>query len=164
MCDRVPLTIKSNVWYDVRVELHGGRIECFVDSKRILTADYSVPPPPAPVAAAPSPAATQFDTAKNNAELRAVLGDPVSRGAIGLGAYDTMVEFRNILVTSNGEVLYQSDFEKEGMDGWHPSVGSWSVTNGVLRESAREMNCLATFGQPQLGQLHSDLAGPKNRG
>ena len=151
LCNRVAQAIKSNVWYDVRVELRGERIECYVDSKRILTADYSEPPP--------------TETSKNNAELRAVLGDPVSRGAIGLGAYDTMVEFRNILVTSNEEVLYQSDFEKkEGMEGWHTSGGSWSITNGVLCESKREINCLATFGNTNWANYTLTLQARKTAG
>lgn len=164
LCDRVPQAINSNVWYNVRVEFHGDRIECYLDSKRILTASYSVPPPPVAATTPPSPAPTDAETAKNNAELRAVLGDPVCRGAIGVGAYDTMVEFRNILVTSNGEVLYKSDFEKEGMDGWQTSGGSWSVTNGVLRESEREIDCRAIFGGTNWANYTLTLQARKTAG
>ena len=63
-----------------------------------------------------------------------------------MGSYLTQDEFRNIVVTSNNAVLYQSDFENHGLDGWEPQAGSWSVKNGVLQQTSIDFNCFATTG------------------
>jgi alpha-L-arabinofuranosidase len=50
----VPMTVETGRWYDVRVELAGRRIRCFLDGKLITEADDELPPPPAPLYAAAS--------------------------------------------------------------------------------------------------------------
>ena len=73
--------------------------------------------------------------------------DAVPRhGAIGVGSWNAAVEFSNIVVTSNNVVLYRSDFEKQGTNGWTMLNGEWSVKDGVLRQSAIQAQCRAVFG------------------
>jgi hypothetical protein len=68
------------------------------------------------------------------------------RGAIGVGSWNTAVEFKDIVVTSNEVVLYRSDFEKQGTNGWTVLGGDWSVKDGVLRQSAIQPQCRVFLG------------------
>ena len=67
-------------------------------------------------------------------------------GAIGLGSWNTSVQYTNIVVTSNGVKLYQSDFVNQGTSGWNVFNGIWSVTNGLYQQSAQIIDCYATSG------------------
>ena len=62
---------------------------------------------------------------------------PYSSGCIGLGTWNNAAEFKDLKVTSSdGNVLFQSDFTKN-IDDWRKiGAGEWSVQNGVLRQSA----------------------------
>ncbi|MCX7722314.1 MAG: hypothetical protein N2379_04550 [Verrucomicrobiae bacterium] len=72
--------------------------------------------------------------------------NPLARGAIGVGAWNTQVQFTNIVVTSNGITIFQSDFAGQGTNGWRLLNGTWSVTNGLLQQSAIATDCRATTG------------------
>lgn len=68
-------------------------------------------------------------------------------GAIGLGSWRTSVQYTNIVVTSNGVTLYQSDFVNQGDTGWQVYNGNWSVNNGVYRQtSSSATDCRSTTG------------------
>jgi alpha-L-arabinofuranosidase len=57
-------------------------------------------------------------------------------GQIGLGTWADSAEFKDVRVEkSDGQVLYQSDFNNKGAEGWQPRGGQWSVENGVYRQS-----------------------------
>jgi alpha-L-arabinofuranosidase len=56
-------------------------------------------------------------------------------GAIGLGSWSTSVQYTNVVVTSNGVVLYQSDFVNQGTNGWRVYAGNWSTNNGVYQQT-----------------------------
>jgi len=71
---------------------------------------------------------------------------PVSHGAIGVGSWNTSVEYKDIVVTSNGTVLYQSDFFHQGTNDWRVYQGAWSIQDGVLRQTGVSRDCRATFG------------------
>ncbi len=62
---------------------------------------------------------------------------PYSSGRIGLGTWNNAAEFKDLtVVTPDGRILFQSDFSK-GIDDWEKiGRGSWSVHDGVLRQSA----------------------------
>jgi alpha-L-arabinofuranosidase len=60
---------------------------------------------------------------------------PPPRGAIGLGSWNTSVQYTNIVVTSNGVTLYQSDFAGQGTNGWRVYAGNWSTNNGVYQQT-----------------------------
>ena len=145
LCDRAPCHIDVNVWYDVRVVLNGDHIECYLDSKLIQEAVYSPPVPASPEAANPNAgtaAQTQLPQLK-----RFPLFSPALRGAIGVGARNTRVEFANIAVTRDNTVLYRSDFSRpDAAGGWSPTSGNWDVTNGVFRQSQIAESCFATHG------------------
>ena len=66
-------------------------------------------------------------------------------GMVGVGTWGTQVEFKDIKVTKNGELLYESDFSK-GMDGWKPFRGRWEVIDGALRQTSSELDCRALIG------------------
>jgi hypothetical protein len=68
-------------------------------------------------------------------------------GMVGVGTWGTQVEFKDIKVTKNGQLLYESDFSK-GMDGWKTFRGHWEVRDGVLRQTSLDTDCRALIGDP----------------
>jgi len=66
-------------------------------------------------------------------------------GAIGVGSWNTAVQYTNIVVTSNGVTLYQSDFANQGTNGWSVFNGTWSTTNGLYQQSAQIADCYSTY-------------------
>jgi len=67
-------------------------------------------------------------------------------GGIGLGSWNTSVQYSNIVVTSNGVTLYQSDFVHNGTSGWRVFNGTWSAANGVYQQTALTTDCYSTTG------------------
>ena len=68
-------------------------------------------------------------------------------GAIGLGSWSTFVQYSNIVVTSNGVTLYQSDFaSSSGTSDWHVYNGAWSTSRGLYQQSAITIDCRSTIG------------------
>ena len=70
---------------------------------------------------------------------------PVSHGGIGLGSWNTAVQYTNLVVTSNGVTLYQSDFVNQGTSGWSVYSGTWSVGSGLYQQTAQITDCYSTF-------------------
>jgi len=69
-----------------------------------------------------------------------------THGAIGVGSWNTSVQYTNITVTSNGVTLYQSDFVKQGTNGWNVFAGTWSTNSGLYQQTAQVTDCYATTG------------------
>ncbi len=67
------------------------------------------------------------------------------RGAIGLGSWNTSVQYSNVVVSSNGVTLYQSDFSS-GAPGWQVYNGSWSTSAGLYQQTALITDCRSTTG------------------
>jgi len=62
---------------------------------------------------------------------------PYSSGRIGLGTWNNAAEFKDLTVVSpDGRILFKSDFSKDIGDWEKIGRGSWSVHDGVLRQSA----------------------------
>lgn len=59
-----------------------------------------------------------------------------AHGAIGLGSWNTSVQFTNIVVTSNGVTLYQSDFVNQGTNGWRVYAGNWGTNSGLYQQTS----------------------------
>lgn len=57
------------------------------------------------------------------------------RGGIGLGSWETEVEYSNVIVTKGTDTLYQSDFQP-GAAGWQILNGQWIATNNVFIQTA----------------------------
>lgn len=83
-----------------------------------------------------------FSTPQASAPTRPPAPD---RGAIGVGAWNTQVEYSDIVVTKGHKVLYRSEFHANA-PGWHFGHGNWIATNGVLAQTAIATDCRATFG------------------
>ena len=57
------------------------------------------------------------------------------------------MQYTNIIVTSNGVTLYQSDFANNGNTGWAVHNGTWSVSNGRYQQtSTTTTDCRSTTG------------------
>ncbi|HEX3719840.1 MAG TPA: alpha-L-arabinofuranosidase C-terminal domain-containing protein [Verrucomicrobiae bacterium] len=67
-------------------------------------------------------------------------------GAIGLGSWNTSVQYTNVVVTSNGVTLYRSDFADGGAAGWRVFNGTWNVANGLYQQTAITTDCYSTSG------------------
>ena len=67
-------------------------------------------------------------------------------GAIGLGSWNTSVQYTNIVVTSNGVTLYQSDFLANGTNGWRVYNGTWNTNAGLYQQTAIITDCRSTTG------------------
>ena len=72
--------------------------------------------------------------------------NPSPRGAVGLGSWNTSVQYTNIVVTSNGVTLYQSDFAANGTNGWRVYNGTWSAQSGLYQQTAIITDCRSTTG------------------
>ena len=69
----------------------------------------------------------------------------VVHGTIGLGSWNTSVQYTNIVVTSNGVTLYQSDFVNQGTNGWNVFIGTWNTNNGTYQQTAQITDCYSTY-------------------
>ena len=68
------------------------------------------------------------------------------RGGIGLGSWNTSVQYTNLVVTSNGVTLYQSDFVNQGTNGWRVFNGAWNTNAGLYQQTNLITDCYATSG------------------
>lgn len=66
-------------------------------------------------------------------------------GAVGLGSWNSSVQYSNVVVTSNGVTLYQSDFSS-GATGWRVFNGTWSTSGGLYQQTAIATDCRSTTG------------------
>jgi alpha-L-arabinofuranosidase len=70
------------------------------------------------------------------------------RGAVGLGAWQTQAEFRNLkVVSAQGQTLLTADFG-QGAAGWRTVRGEWQATDGSYRQTALAEDCRTTTGDP----------------
>ena len=69
----------------------------------------------------------------------------VAHGTIGLGSWNTSVQYTNVVVTSNGVTLYQSDFVNLGTNGWNVFNGTWNTNNGTYQQTAQITDCYSTY-------------------
>ena len=72
---------------------------------------------------------------------------PKTGGGIGVGAWNTQAEYKDITVTRANKQVYQSDFSK-GAEGWKLVSGDWKTQDGALRQSGGGDNLLALAGDP----------------
>jgi alpha-L-arabinofuranosidase len=85
-------------------------------------------------------------------------------GGIGVGSWNTAVQYTNISVTSNGVTLYQSDFVHQGTNGWNVYNGTWSVANGVYQQTAITTDCYSTSGSTNWANYTITLSARKVSG
>jgi len=85
-------------------------------------------------------------------------------GAIGVGSWNTSVQYTNIVVTSNSTSLYQSDFDDQGTNGWNEFSGAWSVSGGLYQQTAQTADCYATTGNTNWANYTLSLQARKTGG
>jgi alpha-L-arabinofuranosidase len=71
----------------------------------------------------------------------------IAQGAVGVGAWITQAEYKDIKVTQGDRVLYQKDFAT-GADDWKLGNGDWKAQDGVLRQASDREDCRAIVGDP----------------
>jgi len=84
-------------------------------------------------------------------------------GAVGVGSWSTQVQFTNVVVTSNGVTIYQSDFSS-GPPGWTVYDGTWSTTNGLYQQTAITTDCRSTTGDTNWNSYTLTLRARKTGG
>ncbi|MGH7942576.1 MAG: alpha-L-arabinofuranosidase C-terminal domain-containing protein [Limisphaerales bacterium] len=67
------------------------------------------------------------------------------RGTIGLGSWNTSVQYTNIVVTNNDVTLYQSDFADDGTNGWDVFNGTWDAEDGTYQQTAQITDCYSIY-------------------
>jgi len=126
--------VETNVWYDIRVVAAGPHIECYLNSTLIFSTSQAAP------------------------------ADSGRRGAVGVGSWNTFVDYKDIVVTSNGVTLYRSDFEDQATNGWHLFNGDWSVAHGVLHQAGDLIDCRAIVGDLNWANYTLSLRARKTGG
>jgi alpha-L-arabinofuranosidase len=74
--------------------------------------------------------------------------EPAPHGAVGVGAWQTQVEYKDIVATSpEGHMLLTADLTK-GTSAWQTTGGKWNVQDQVLRQSDADATTRALTGDP----------------
>lgn len=66
-------------------------------------------------------------------------------GSIGLGSWETKVEFDQIEITSDGKVLFSDDFNSNDAN-WKVFDGDWKVEDGLYKQTSRKSNTASYAG------------------
>lgn len=88
----------------------------------------------------------------------------VPHGSIGVGSWNTSVQYTNLVVTSNGVTLYRSDFVDNGTNGWEVYNGDWGVANGVYEQTAQITDCYSITGNTNWANYTISLQARKTGG
>ena len=91
------------------------------------------------------------------------LGQFVLGGAIGLGTWATQSQYDSVTVTSADSVLVDQNFDSTA-DGWSVYAGTWSVSNGVYRQTSGNTDCRSTYGNITLHNYSYHLKARKTGG
>jgi alpha-L-arabinofuranosidase len=67
------------------------------------------------------------------------------KGRVGVGSWATRVEYKDATVTQGDKTLLKADFTN-GMSGFAPGAGSWSIKDGALAQSSDATDCRAVAG------------------
>lgn len=85
-------------------------------------------------------------------------------GGIGLGAFRTAVEFKDVRVTRGTELLHISDFSTEAK-GWQlPREGRWAVKDGALAQTDTQVVTTAAVGDAAWADYTVTLKARKTAG
>lgn len=89
--------------------------------------------------------------------------DKTDGGAIGLGSWNTTVEYDDVKITdTEGNILFSDDFTNA--DNWTASDGTWVVTNGTYKQTAIAENCVSTISKTFSGDYNYEVKARKNGG
>lgn len=72
--------------------------------------------------------------------------EEVSAGRVGIGTWDTFIAVSNLVVTSNGKVVYSGDFSGGKPKEWTLGSGKWVFGDGLLEQLAMGQGPMAVVG------------------
>ncbi len=86
-------------------------------------------------------------------------------GMIGLGSWQTAVEYKDLKIIDNNtqNVLYEDNF-KDTMKNWIVFRGIWTQRNGVFSQSTLSENCFAVTGNKEWNNYTIQVKAKKNSG
>lgn len=88
-----------------------------------------------------------------------------AHGAIGLGSWNTAVEYSNVEVKSNGVTLYRDEFASVSPQPWRVFDGSWSMADGSYKQKdTSSVDCRATTGSTNWANYSISLRARKTGG
>jgi alpha-L-arabinofuranosidase len=94
-----------------------------------------------------------------------IKADPVPSGAIGLGAWHTQAEYKDILVTSpDGKPLQSIDLAADKAQPWQFTGGQWDIGNGVIKAPSGSPESWAITGDAKWGDYDVTLKARKISG
>ena len=84
-------------------------------------------------------------------------------GNIGLGSWNTTVEYDDVKITdTEGNILFSDDFTNA--DNWTAGNGKWVATNGTYKETATAENCTSIVNKTFSGDYNYEVRARKNGG
>src|SRR5947209_12241599 len=90
--------------------------------------------------------------------------EPTPHGSIGVGAFRTQVEYKDIVVTSpGGRTLLTADLSKDTR-GWQFTGGKWDLREQAIKPSAADAESWAITGDPSWTDYVIRLRAPKPGG
>ncbi|MFC5814194.1 alpha-L-arabinofuranosidase C-terminal domain-containing protein [Nonomuraea harbinensis] len=82
-------------------------------------------------------------------------------GAVGLGSWNTSVQYDDVKVTAaDGTVLLEDDFA-EGSARWRPGAGTWAVQDGAYAQTALVEDARSTAGSADWSNYTMELTARK---
>jgi alpha-L-arabinofuranosidase len=94
--------------------------------------------------------------------------EPAPHGAVGVGAFHTAAEFKDITVTApDGRVLLKTDLTKDtpaNPAGWTFTGDKWSIVQGALKPSALDSETWGMVGDPSWTDYTLRLKARKTAG
>lgn len=85
------------------------------------------------------------------------------RGAIGLGTWNTQAEYKDIMVTKGGQVLFAAE-APQNLEGWRVFGGEWKAQDSALRQTARGDDRRIIAGKPDWSDYQLSLKARKISG
>lgn len=87
---------------------------------------------------------------------------PLYAGSIGLATWDTQVEYKDIKVSKNGKVLYQSGIIKP--EAWELARGKWNIKDSSISQTAEGEQRLAWLKNKTFDTYTLELKAKKTGG
>jgi len=84
-------------------------------------------------------------------------------GKVGVGSWETQVEYKDAKIEKDGQVLFESNLA-QAPEGAIRERGNWSFSNGVLRQTSMDSDCSYLFGDPNGNDYTFSVKGRKIQG
>jgi alpha-L-arabinofuranosidase len=87
------------------------------------------------------------------------------RGAVGLGSWNTSVEYADFEVKKDGKILFKDDFANSSHKGWRVLNGDWGMKNNRYHQAdVSKENCRTIVGDTNWGNYTISLRARKTGG